>query len=205
MRARLALRGALALLLIFASIRLGWMLRRKPPKVEHGGDEAAERRRIELPRKRCRLTLCTNRVLFGSGQLVTLDDHPTGLRINPESIAALRGLTSLHEVYLITQTEEDGVEEAVKAALSESGVYAAGMDPRRTLFCSTTLGRASISRQLAPHVHVDDDVTSLLGLTRFVPVCIVLSGLAGSDLPPAPLIAFQTLADLLQALLPSGR
>ncbi len=73
------------------------------------------------------------------------------------------------------------MEEAVKAALSESGVYAAGMDPRvsarsirrvesadhrsmqelacplsqRTLFCSTTLGRASISRQLAPHVHVD--------------------------------------------------
>ena len=40
------------------------------------------------------------------------------------------GLASLHEVYLITQTAEDGVEEAVKAALSESGIYAAGMEPR---------------------------------------------------------------------------
>ena len=160
-------------------------------------------------------------MLFSSGQLVALADHPTGLKISPENVAALRGpcgslwtlhlLGSVRVMHGMCRTGEpprglldhanggrwrggsgqgsaqrewnlcgrNGAAGAraplafgfcpngesigathriaarTRALATQLPRHVLCSVPQRTLFCSTTPGRASIARQLATHVHID--------------------------------------------------
>ncbi|TPX69051.1 hypothetical protein SpCBS45565_g02669 [Spizellomyces sp. 'palustris'] len=69
-----------------------------------------------------------------------------------------------NQVHLIMVVTSDQEEAQVRTLLHSSGLYTAGLDPRRVVFCSTEEGKAHIVRHIEPHVHVDscDDVIKRL-------------------------------------------
>ncbi|EGG23808.1 splicing factor [Cavenderia fasciculata] len=70
---------------------------------------------------------------------------------------ALIKLTSQCDIYLMTMIEDDSEEDKIKSILKDSGIFDNGLNPHKILFCSTTQGRAHMSRHLECLMHIDDD------------------------------------------------
>jgi hypothetical protein len=99
-------------------------------------------------------------------------------------------------LYVVSRVRDDAMEGEVRTALREAGVFAAGMDERKVLFCETADGRVSVVRQLEPHLHIDrraDIVTSLQRFIKFV--AIVAPGAAAAAGAPtgSNVLKFDTL------------
>ena len=77
------------------------------------------------------------------------------------------------DLYIITQCSSDAAEEAVRAALLESGVVDAGLCcHHKILFCETQIGRGAMARQLEPSLHIDSSARTLQSLAPFVPLLL---------------------------------
>ncbi|GAM21489.1 hypothetical protein SAMD00019534_046640 [Acytostelium subglobosum LB1] len=77
-------------------------------------------------------------------------------------------LAAAADLYLITQVDEDKEEEQVASLLKSTGVFEAGLNPHKLIFCSTAQGRGHISRHLEAYLHIDDDKTVLSSLKPYV-------------------------------------
>ncbi|EFA85040.1 splicing factor [Heterostelium album PN500] len=77
-------------------------------------------------------------------------------------------LASTADLYLLTQITDDNEEEMVINLLKSYGIFEAGLNPHKVLFCSTTQGRAHIARHLESILHIDDDLTALTMLKPHV-------------------------------------
>jgi hypothetical protein len=108
----------------------------------------------------------------------------------------VRRFAKMCDLYVVSRVRDDAMEGEVRTALREAGVFAAGMDERKVLFCETADGRVSVVRQLEPHLHIDrraDIVTSLQRFIKFV--AIVAPGAAAAAGAPtgSNVLKFDTL------------
>ena len=94
-----------------------------------------------------------------------------GATLLPDAVAALR-IAALHaEVFLLCQVADDVGEAAVRGALEFCGMLGPEKDqirPQRLLFCSTSVGKASLVRQLEPDAHIDGNTTTVSCSIRFI-------------------------------------
>eukprot|EP01132_Coremiostelium_polycephalum_P003738 gene3738-4657_t len=59
------------------------------------------------------------------------------------------------DLYIITQIEDETEEDQVNNLLKQYGIFDAGLNPFKVLFCATTQGRGHMSRQLESTLHID--------------------------------------------------
>jgi len=83
-------------------------------------------------------------------------------------------LASEADLYLITQTENEDEEKQVDNLLKSFGIYDAGLNRNKSLFCSTSQGKGHISRHLEVLLHIDDDITVLQMLKPFVKYLVLI-------------------------------
>lgn len=106
--------------------------------------------------------------------------RPLDVRLT--AVPYLKRLAEKCDLYIIVHIANDASEIAVKDALRNAGIYSAGMDERKTLFCETVNGRVSMVRQLEPHLHIDPNPDIVTNLQRFVKfVALIAPGV--SSLP----------------------
>ncbi|KAI9205391.1 uncharacterized protein BJ171DRAFT_72956 [Polychytrium aggregatum] len=58
-------------------------------------------------------------------------------------------------IHIIVVVSSDKEEEQIKALFEASGLYEAGLDPKRVLFCESEMGKSHIVRHINPACHVD--------------------------------------------------
>mmetsp|Transcript_6931 Transcript_6931/g.15937 ORF Transcript_6931/g.15937 Transcript_6931/m.15937 type:complete len:226 (-) Transcript_6931:193-870(-) len=136
------------------------------------------------PRK-TRVTCLTNNILFSEASIArikattgTASQIVPKLDVLDQGAVAVLDLARHSELYVITQCESDEAEAAVQAALQELGVFDAGLNRHRVLFCEKEEGRIAIARQLDSELHFDDNVTSAATLQRFLPQSVLISSSA---------------------------
>ena len=131
------------------------LLLRPGPKPVAGEQQRNGGPAAHAPRRRV-ISLSTDGIL-----LEFRDGRP---RVLTEMIQPLHELTSLADIYLITQlpNDSDELEAQALAALTEAGVFGEGRcDARKALFCSTEDGRGAMARQIEPASHLDTSVKVL--------------------------------------------
>ena len=122
---------------------------------------------------------------------------PTGApAVRPDLVSTARSFARAFDLYLVVHVESDDAEAAVRDAVQAAGLFDAGLDERKLLFCETDLGKVSIARQLETHLHVDESVAVVAALQRFVPyVALVTRAAAQVSLPQGPnLVKMTSLA-----------
>ncbi|KAJ3192676.1 hypothetical protein HK101_006159 [Irineochytrium annulatum] len=72
-------------------------------------------------------------------------------------------------VHLIALVSSDREQEQIKELLTSSGLFRAGLDRRRVLFCESDEGKFHIVRHIDPHTHVDADDECIRKLHPFLP------------------------------------
>ncbi|KAK5578063.1 hypothetical protein RB653_003015 [Dictyostelium firmibasis] len=73
------------------------------------------------------------------------------------------------DLYLITQTEDLQEEDQVARLLKQYGIIDAGLNPHKSLYCSTSQGKGHMSRHLETVLHIDgSDIEVLTMLKPFV-------------------------------------
>jgi hypothetical protein len=90
------------------------------------------------------------------------------LAVRLAALPYLKRFAKMCDMYVIARVAEDGVEDEVRGALRDAGVFEAGMDERKVLFCETIDGRVSVVRQLEPHLHIDPRADIVISLQRFI-------------------------------------
>ncbi|RKO86557.1 hypothetical protein BDK51DRAFT_39883 [Blyttiomyces helicus] len=91
------------------------------------------------------------------------------------------------QVHLLMVVTCDEEEVQIRELLSASGLYTAGLDPRRVLFCGSEEGKACIVRALEPAWHVDGDDDCVRKLAAFVPNIVRVRGRGGVATSAGPL------------------
>eukprot|EP00276_Gloeochaete_wittrockiana_P005295 CAMPEP_0184669324 /NCGR_PEP_ID=MMETSP0308-20130426/76742_1 /TAXON_ID=38269 /ORGANISM="Gloeochaete witrockiana, Strain SAG 46.84" /LENGTH=202 /DNA_ID=CAMNT_0027115529 /DNA_START=101 /DNA_END=709 /DNA_ORIENTATION=+ len=79
------------------------------------------------------------------------------LYVQESALNTLLDLSRTTDLYLITRCDDDATEQNVLSALDRAGLFDAGLNRYKVLFCSTVMGKASIVRQLEPNMHIDED------------------------------------------------
>jgi hypothetical protein len=117
------------------------------------------------------------------------------LAVKKSAVPYLKRLAKMCDLYVITRVPNDETERAVTDALRDSGIFSAGLDERKALFCETEDGRISMVRQLEPHLHIDGDPEIVAALQRFIKfVALVLPSAAGLERPTgANVLKFDSL------------
>eukprot|EP00697_Spironema_sp_BW2_P017768 gnl/Spiro4/9567_TR5074_c0_g1_i1.p2 gnl/Spiro4/9567_TR5074_c0_g1~~gnl/Spiro4/9567_TR5074_c0_g1_i1.p2 ORF type:complete len:233 (+),score=87.09 gnl/Spiro4/9567_TR5074_c0_g1_i1:53-751(+) len=139
---------------------------------------------------RRRVTCSTKQVFFRERAGVGDAAGPDAYAL--QGVSSLCLLSKACDLYLITQVADDKEEEQLRALLLDSGAVAAGLDPRKVLFCSTPAGRGSMVRQLAPTLHIDADVVPLRALLPHIPKLVLIGDRPGpSDLMNVPGVVTQ--------------
>jgi len=82
---------------------------------------------------------------------------------------SLKSLVSRNDVYFVTRVESDQEEETVRELLEVAGLYDAGLNRVKVLFCSSNEGKCHMIRQLEPSVYIDCDISALDTLKPFIP------------------------------------
>lgn len=104
----------------------------------------------------------------------------------PQPVAMqLRRFAELFDLYVIARVDSDQAESDVRGALRAAGVFDAGLDERKVVFCDTTGGRVSVVRQLEPHLHIDETASVISSLQKFVKYVALVSPDARSLPAPA--------------------
>eukprot|EP01118_Nematostelium_gracile_P014478 TRINITY_DN5654_c0_g1_i1.p1 TRINITY_DN5654_c0_g1~~TRINITY_DN5654_c0_g1_i1.p1 ORF type:complete len:229 (+),score=38.56 TRINITY_DN5654_c0_g1_i1:95-781(+) len=116
------------------------------------------------------------RISFSTlGTIFQLDPHQDQISVIEEGIAALLKLLTNNDLYLITKVNSDQEEVTIMKLLDESGVFWAGLNPNKVLFCSTEEGRGHMARQLSVHMHIDESPQVLNFLKPFVPSLVQIT------------------------------
>jgi hypothetical protein len=115
--------------------------------------------------------------------------------VRKSAVPYLKRLAKMCDLYVITRVANDEAERAVTSALRDAGIFNAGLDERKSLFCETEGGRISMVRQLEPHLHIDSDPHIVAGLQRFIKfVALVLPRASTLDWPAgANVLKFDSL------------
>lgn len=90
------------------------------------------------------------------------------LSVPAAAVGYLKRFAKIAELYFIVWVDSDGGEGEVRNALREAGVFSAGMDERKVVFCETEGGRVSVVRQLEPQLHIDGREGVVVALQRFI-------------------------------------
>ncbi|KAL6067982.1 C2H2-type domain-containing protein [Balamuthia mandrillaris] len=83
-------------------------------------------------------------------------DEKVQWTIEPATASTLRSLASTSDLYLITQCDDDETEQLVIDACRRADLFGRdAMSPHKVLFCSTSLGKVHIARQLDAYLFID--------------------------------------------------
>eukprot|EP00284_Hemiselmis_tepida_P014736 CAMPEP_0174917292 /NCGR_PEP_ID=MMETSP1355-20121228/2364_1 /TAXON_ID=464990 /ORGANISM="Hemiselmis tepida, Strain CCMP443" /LENGTH=255 /DNA_ID=CAMNT_0016162367 /DNA_START=32 /DNA_END=799 /DNA_ORIENTATION=+ len=118
-----------------------------------------------------RVTVVANDTLVAQEDIAAAEGEASQggeLHLIGQALPSVCELARCCDLYVITQCGSDAVEERVREALGQAGVYDAGLNPRKVLFCGTEMGRASMARQLEPCLHIDTSAEVALSLRPFV-------------------------------------
>eukprot|EP01137_Pigoraptor_chileana_P014963 Opistho-2@70266 len=125
---------------------------------------------------------------------VILNATATGaFAVIKDAIDRLLVLATMYDIYIIAQCDSDEAEANITDALEREGVFKADIDKRKLLFCSTSVGKAHMARQLEPHLHIDGDTQSVTMLQPHVPMIIHVAESVASRAPANTQVA-QSLA-----------
>jgi len=83
-----------------------------------------------------------------------------------EVVHSVRRLASNSDCYLIMEVASDEQEAEVRHLLDSTNLYSSGLNPLKVLFCSTTIGRAHMVKQLGVEMHIDTSIDVLEELCR---------------------------------------
>lgn len=97
-----------------------------------------------------------------------------GVVVRQELHESLKRLTTLFEVYIIVQVEDDKGEENVRQAL-QPFIASNALDERKVVFCETEIGKVSVVREIESELHVDESLVVIRELSRFVPFVVLCS------------------------------
>lgn len=98
------------------------------------------------------------------------------LSVRAAAVGYLKRFAKVADLYFIVWVESDGGEGEVRDALREAGVFGAGLDERKVVFCETEGGRVSVVRQLEPQLHIDGREGVVVALQRFIKYVAVVGG-----------------------------
>jgi hypothetical protein len=59
------------------------------------------------------------------------------------------------DIYLVMRVTTDAEQSQISTLLASSGLYAAGLDSRKIIYCDTEEGVAHIVKHLQPNIHVE--------------------------------------------------
>jgi len=103
--------------------------------------------------------LTTRGPAFSLSTVGTLLEFREGrVQLIPGAVDALRRISAVADVFLVTQLpkDTDELETASLETMARAGLFDAGACERhKTMFCSTEDGRRAMVRQLAPAIHLD--------------------------------------------------
>lgn len=102
----------------------------------------------------------------------TMTETEVEVELVKENLEWLKRVCSRNRVFLITLCESDQEEAAAQALIASSGLLEAGLHPARVLFCSSSIGRIHMTRQLQPHLHIDEDEAVRSALQPHIPSII---------------------------------
>eukprot|EP00736_Rhodelphis_marinus_P012290 Rmarinus@m.21014 len=103
--------------------------------------------------------------------------------VDENGVAALKRLVRASNVYLISQVDDDDSEAHVRTCLKEAGLFDAGLDPKKVLFCSTVLGKSAIARQLDPALHIEKSPEVVLELQPYLHMLALVQSPASPHTP----------------------
>lgn len=111
-------------------------------------------------------------------------DAEGALVVRTAAAPYLKRFAKMCDLYVISRIADDEGEATIRSALEAAGVFAAGMDPRKVLFCETADGRVSVVRQLEPHLHIDRRADIITSLQRFIKFVALVT--PGAESIPGP-------------------
>eukprot|EP01095_Lingulamoeba_sp_RSL-Kostka_P003436 TRINITY_DN14410_c0_g1_i1.p1 TRINITY_DN14410_c0_g1~~TRINITY_DN14410_c0_g1_i1.p1 ORF type:complete len:246 (-),score=48.09 TRINITY_DN14410_c0_g1_i1:250-987(-) len=110
-------------------------------------------------------TYNNKKVLLSLNKYIEKDNYSATWKFREGlEIAALSILTHFafySDLYIITQCQKDKDEKEITQLLKKNNIVKSGLNKHKILFCSTTLGKAHIARQLGVNLLADNDLEVL--------------------------------------------
>jgi len=117
------------------------------------------------------------RIVVVLSRIVLREETPEELEqsatVVQEAADIVKAMSEFAEVYLITQCMSDRAEQRVREALQAAGIEHAASTTQlglcRLLFCETTMGAASMTRQIEPQLLIDTSKQRVEQLFKYIP------------------------------------
>ena len=99
--------------------------------------------------------------------------HSQRTSLVEEVLPVLLRLAQHAVLYLLVTVQDSKEQLGLMRLFEEAKLLDFGLKPHRVLFCTTTIGKIAMVRQLDPHLFIDSAVESLQPLEPFVPIAVV--------------------------------